>query len=179
MLRFIFSILMLNTISCYAQKQDKKDDSRIVKDAPGLKKGEFYHIRGNDTTLIENPVASNPNAVEKGRDTFEVKNPNTGETETFVLVDRMPDAPYDIPAYLAKNINYPNEVAREHIEGKIKVQFMVQADGSITDVKVIKGLHPLMDAEVIRVVKSMPEWRPARKDGKAVPCNYTLPVLVH
>lgn len=178
MLRFIFPMLIFSAIGSYAQERGYPDSYRVVKDAPGLRKGEFYRIKGLDTILVEDPIASNSQAVEKGEDTVRIKNPNTGKTETFVLVDQMPEAPYDILAYLAKNIHYPDEAGQRQIGSKIKVQFIVQTDGSITDVKVIKGLHPVLDLEVIRAISSMPAWNPARKDNIPVPCRYTLPVII-
>ena len=62
------------------------------------------------------------------------------------------------------------------ITGKVLVNFVIEKDGSITNVKVTKSVHPLLDNEAIRLVKSMPKWLPAIKDNKVVRCYFTLPI---
>ena len=78
--------------------------------------------------------------------------------------------------FLAKNTKYP-EMARENgIQGRVYVQFVVYKDGSIKDVKVMKGRHATLDRESVRVVKSMPKWVPGKQRGKSVNSRFTLPV---
>lgn len=77
-----------------------------------------------------------------------------------------------LKSFIRKNLCYPSE---ECVEGSVIVRFIVEKDGSISDVKVIRSI-PLVDDEAVRVVRSMPKWIPAEKDGKAVRSRFMLPV---
>ena len=78
--------------------------------------------------------------------------------------------------YLGKNIQYPEMAKENGIQGKVFVQFVVWKDGTIKDVKVVKGVHNTLNEESLRVVKSMPKWTPGKQRGKAVNTRFTLPV---
>lgn len=104
--------------------------------------------------------------------------PNTeNDSVIFVVVENMPKFPNESPnKWIAKNIKYPAEAITNKIQGKVFVQFVIEKDGSVSDVKVIRGVAPSLDAEAIRVVKSMPQWTPGTQKGKAVRVSYTLPI---
>lgn len=98
----------------------------------------------------------------------------------YESVDQMPEFPNGgmkgLMQYLSKNVKYP-AVARERgVQGRVPVQFVINQDGSITDVTVVGGVDPYLDKEAVRVIKSMPKWRPGKKDGKAVRVKYTVPI---
>lgn len=78
--------------------------------------------------------------------------------------------------FLSMNIRYPAEAAQKNIQGKVIVQFRVQKDGSLTDAHVIDGVDPLLDAEAVRVINSMPKFNPATENGEPVAAWYTLPI---
>lgn len=78
--------------------------------------------------------------------------------------------------WLNDHINYPAVAAEEGVQGKVIVQFIVSKTGSIEDVKAIRGPHKALEAEAVRVVKSMPAWNPGRNNGQAVKVTYVLPV---
>ena len=78
--------------------------------------------------------------------------------------------------YLNKNIIYPEMAKENGIQGKVFVQFVVWKDGTIRDINVVKGVHPTLDKEAVRVVKSMPNWKPGKQRGKDVNSRFTLPV---
>ena len=78
--------------------------------------------------------------------------------------------------YLGKNIQYPEMAKENGIQGKVFVQFVVWKDGTIRDVKVVKGVHKTLDNEATRVVKPMPKWTPGKQRGKAVNARFTLPI---
>ena len=90
--------------------------------------------------------------------------------------EKMPVAPYDITAYMAEHVHYPESSIKTHIQGKVIVRFVVNEDGSITDVQVEDGLSPELDAEAVKVVSAMPKWTPGMRDGKTVKAFFTLPV---
>jgi periplasmic protein TonB len=78
--------------------------------------------------------------------------------------------------YLGKNIKYPTTAKEDGIKGTVFVKFVVEKDGSVTDVAIAKGVHPLLDAEAARVVKSMPKWAAGKQAGQVVATQFTLPV---
>ena len=105
--------------------------------------------------------------------------PAVEETKIFEVVEQMPSFPGGDAAlmqFLSKNIKDP-VVAEEHgIQGRVIATFVVERDGSITDVKVVKSVDPSLDKEAIRVLKSMPKWIPGKQNGSAVRVKYTVPV---
>lgn len=78
--------------------------------------------------------------------------------------------------YLKENIKYPTEAAKNNIQGRVICQFWVNKDGSISEVHVVRSVHPLLDEEALRILKSMPNWTPGKQMNKTVRVKYTLPV---
>jgi len=78
--------------------------------------------------------------------------------------------------YLGNNIIYPQQAKDFSIQGKVFVQFVVWKDGTIRDVKVVKGTHKLLDKEALRVITNMPNWKPGKQRGKNVNARFTLPI---
>ena len=102
--------------------------------------------------------------------------------EVYDVVDQMPTFPDGMAAlmsFINKNFKIPKEVEEEGIQGRIICTMIINEDGSVSDVKVVKPVHPLFDAESIRVMESMPKWNPGRHKGKAVKVRYTLPIAIH
>lgn len=103
------------------------------------------------------------------------------EQEIFEVVEQMPEFPNGgmagLMQYLSKNIKYPTIAQENGTQGRVTVQFVVNADGSIVDAKVIRGVDPYLDKEALRVINSMPKWRPGMQRGKAVRVKYTVPVM--
>ena len=79
--------------------------------------------------------------------------------------------------YLAENVHYTDEMAEICAQGRVIVTFIVEIDGSITEAKVVKSAHPLLDEEALRVVKAMPKWTPGAINGKLMRNRYTMPVI--
>jgi protein TonB len=105
--------------------------------------------------------------------------PKVEETKVFDVVEQMPQFKGGDAAlmdYLNKNIKYPVIAEENGIQGRVVTTFVVERDGSITDVKVIKSVDPSLDKEAVRVVKSMPKWNPGKQNGSAVRVKFTLPV---
>ena len=109
----------------------------------------------------------------------EVEEEEVVEQEIFQIVEEMPAFPggeAKLMEYVAKNIKYP-QIARETgIQGRVFVGFVVEPDGSVSNVKVLRGIGGGCDEEAMRVVKSMPKWKPGKQRGKAVRVSYMLPV---
>ena len=101
------------------------------------------------------------------------------ETKIFTVVEQMPMYPGGDAAlmgYLRDNIHYPTVAAENGVQGRVVVGFVVERDGSITDVKILRGVDPSLDREAMRVVKSMPRWNPGKQNGSAVRVKYQVPV---
>ena len=101
------------------------------------------------------------------------------ETKIFTVVEQMPMFPGGDPAlmrYLSSNIHYPTVAAENGVQGRVVVGFVVERDGSITDVNVLRSVDPSLDREAMRVVKSMPRWTPGKQNGSAVRVKYQVPV---
>jgi tonB family C-terminal domain len=98
----------------------------------------------------------------------------------FDVVEVMPQYPGGQIAmlkYLMENIKYPEQAMKEGIQGRVTVRFIVEKDGSISDVKPVLSVHPLLNKEAVRVVKSMPKWTPGKQNGKPVRVRFNLPVM--
>lgn len=79
-------------------------------------------------------------------------------------------------AFMQENMRYPTDARQEGVQGTVYVNFIVQADGSVTDAALVRGVNPSLDAEALRVVARMPKWTPGQQDGKDVPVRFVLPV---
>jgi protein TonB len=91
----------------------------------------------------------------------------------------MPEFPGGVDAmnrYLVRNIKYPLIAQENGIQGRVICQFVVNSDGKIVDVQVVRGVEASLDKEAVRVIQSMPAWTPGRQGGKNVRVKYTLPI---
>ncbi|MBS1581282.1 MAG: energy transducer TonB [Bacteroidetes bacterium] len=101
------------------------------------------------------------------------------ETYDLAAVQEQPDFPGGMAqmyAYLKKTTKYPDMEFEAGIQGKVYVEFVVDKDGSVEEVKVKRGVSPGLDKEALRAVQSMPKWSPGKMNGKAVKCRFTIPV---
>lgn len=99
------------------------------------------------------------------------------------IVDNVPDMPQfpggesEMFRFLSTNLKYPEEAAEQGIQGKVIVNFVVEKDGSLSNIEVKRGIDPLCDKEAVRVVKAMPKWSPGKLNDKPVRVNFTLPFI--
>ena len=101
------------------------------------------------------------------------------EMQIFMVVESMPEYPggeSSLYKYLAENIKYPQMAKESGIQGRVFVTFVVERDGRVTDVRVLRGIGGGCDEEAIRVVQNMPKWTPGKQRGKSVRVQYNLPV---
>lgn len=104
---------------------------------------------------------------------------SSDESEIFLKVDKKAEFPggmAEMNKFSRSNLRYPQEALDKEIQGTVYLTFVVLKDGSITDIKVIRSAHELLDNEAIRMVKSMPKWTPAQVDGKDCASYFTLPM---
>ena len=96
-----------------------------------------------------------------------------------MVVENMPEFPggdAGLMKYIQKNVKYPPIAKEYNITGKVYVSFIVDKSGSVTDVKIVRGVDKSLDAEAVRVVKSLPKYKPGKQRGKAVRVMFTIPI---
>ena len=101
------------------------------------------------------------------------------DEEFFMVVENMPEFPggdAGLMKYIQKNVKYPPIAKEYNITGKVYVSFIVDKSGSVTDVKIVRGVDKSLDAEAVRVVKSLPKYKPGKQRGKAVRVMFTIPI---
>lgn len=94
----------------------------------------------------------------------------------FLRVELMPVFNGDLSKWLTRNLKYPARAAEVGVQGKVYIEFIIERDGSITDAKVIRSVHPDLDREALRVVNAMPKWKPGMQRDKAVRVKFTIPI---
>ena len=185
-------------------KEEKKDEPEVEKievervkssvafTVPEIKKDdevkEDQEMKSQDA-LAETNTAIGAFTVEGNDETAEVKHVEEKiaepepvkeeETKVFDVVEQMPSfpgGPSALMQYLNSNIKYPVVAEENGVQGRVVCTFVVEKDGSITDVRVVKSVDPSLDKEAMRVVKGMPKWIPGKQNGSAVRVKYTVPV---
>lgn len=132
-----------------------------------------FDVKGNDDANGE---------VLKAKEVIAEPEPPKHEEEdkVFDIVEQQPMFPGGQTAlmkYLSEHTKYPVVAQENGVQGRVTVQFVVEKDGSISDVHVLRGVDPSLDKEAVRVVKSMPRWTPGKQNGINVRVNYRVPVL--
>ena len=95
-------------------------------------------------------------------------------------VEVMPEFPGGMQAmieFIQTNIKYPKDATKQEVGGRVMVMFVVETDGSLSNVRVARKVFPSLDAEAVRVVKSMPKWKPGKEKGRLVRVNFTMPIV--
>ena len=150
--------------------KEMKDISEILEDTRGLGNTDREGIEDlNKTVVIEQVVEKKPEPVVKKEE----------GPVNMAMVEQKPQFPggdAEMYKWLGNQIVYPPAAAEEGVSGKVTVQFVVEKDGSISNVSVVRGKHPALDAEAVRVVKKMPKWVPGKNNGAPVRVIYMLPV---
>lgn len=148
-----------------APEDELKSQDDLAKTAVAI--GSF-DVKGNDEATGE---------VLKAKEVIAQEKPV--EEKVFDVVEQMPQFPGGDAAlfeYLSTHIKYPTIAEENGVQGRVIVTFVVERDGSITDVKVVKAVDPSLDKEASRVVAGMPKWIPGKQNGSAVRVKYTVPV---
>ena len=110
----------------------------------------------------------------------EIEEEEIVEAEIFKVVEVMPEFPggaAKMMEYIQKNMKYPMMARESDIQGRVFVNFVVEPDGSISNVAVLRGIGGGCDEEAVRVVQSMPKWNPGKQRGTAVRCAFTVPII--
>ena len=106
-------------------------------------------------------------------------NNNANDDEIFSIVENEPEYPGGDEAlykFISKNIVYPKSAREKGIQGTVLVEFVVEKDGKLSNIKVIRSADPALDAEAVRVISKMPKWKPGTQRGKKVRSTFRLPI---
>ena len=99
----------------------------------------------------------------------------------YLLLDEHPTfkggSPNDFAVWVSQNVKYPKSAKEAGIEGTVKVHFVIDKKGKISEAHVCESVHPLLDKEAVKVIKKSPKWKPAKKDGRPVKVSYTMTVM--
>ena len=156
----------------------KKDDQ--VKPEDELKTQE--ELMNTKTAIGALDVKGNDDAngeVLKLKEAVAQPEPKPEVEKVFDVVEQMPSfpgGPSALMEWLSNNVKYPVVAQENGVQGRVVVSFVVERDGSITDVKVVRGVDPSLDREASRVVRAMPRWIPGKQNGSAVRVKYNVPV---
>lgn len=102
------------------------------------------------------------------------------EAEIFTVVEQMPEFPggaAEMTRFIQKNIKYPMMARESDIQGRVYINFVVEPDGSVSNVTVMRGIGGGCDEEAVRIVNMMPKWNPGKQRGVAVRCSFTVPIV--
>ena len=161
-------------------EQEQPKQAPPPPEAPKVE--EVLEIMDNDSKVEESTIQASDDtqaAVEVKYTPVEVEEEEVEEEQIFQIVEEAASFPGGIGEcmkWLGKNIKYPTISQENGVQGRVIVQFVVNRDGTIVDAKVVRGVDPYLDKEALRVVNMMPKWTPGKQRGKAVRCQFTLPV---
>jgi TonB family protein len=128
-----------------------------------------YKLKADDLEIFG--IFSNGDQVQQSMDQL--------NNEVFTVVEKMPEFPGGMDAlaqYLVNNIEYPKQAINKGTSGRVFVNFVIKSNGSISDVKVLRGIGDGCDEEAVRVVQNMPDWKPGEQRGKKVSVSYNIPI---
>jgi len=146
-------------------KEDEKPPEQTeMKDAAAGLKTEVGDVHGIDPGIVDKP----------GNGTGVVEAPKA--PEIFQFVEQQPEPSVDMGAYLSKNLKYPEQARSNNVEGKVILKFVVNEDGSISGITVLRGIGNGCDEEAKRVLAAMPKWKPGKQNGRAVKVYFVQPI---
>ena len=173
----------------YSMDLDLKIDERenmisAAQKEPEKKKIEPQKINKVDDVIEMKEDEPEPSA-DAGPTDEEIEeqqpiNRNDDDEETRKLVEQLPEYPggmVEFMKWLTKTLKYPDEALRSHTEGKVMVNFIVESDGSLSELKVVQSAGKALDAEALRVMRLMPRWQPG-KDDKGKPCRTLMAIPI-
>lgn len=156
-----------------------KEAVRVIQASPkwipGKQRGEAVRVKFTVPIVFKIPGKEAPE-TEGNNETATDKVDANG---VHMVCEEMPEFPggmMECMKFLSKNVKYPAEAHEKGIEGRVIVQFIVEKDGSITNAKVVRGIHPSLDAEALRITNAMPKWKPGKQKGEVVSVKFTIPI---
>jgi len=138
----------------------------------------------NNTDIIDeleivDTEANSETAVYANMHKYDDPEPGVDEAVIFIAPEEKPEFPGGDAAllnFLSQNIKYPAIAAENGVNGRVTVNFVVNKDGSISDAKILRGVDQALDKEALRVIYSMPKWKPGKQSGKPVRVSFSVPI---
>ena len=156
------------------QQTIKFTPPKVVKDEEVVEPPPPTQEETKDVQVSTDTHEGDKNAVELPPET-----PVEDEGKIFTIVEEMPSFPggeEKMLEYVAKNIKYPAMARENNITGRVYVNFYIDKDGKVQSAKIVRGIGGGCDEEALRVVRTMPQWKPGKQNGRAVNVNYNLPI---
>lgn len=176
----VLAASLIAVFACEQKKSAKVEATPARKTATIEFAGQALQVKGDSVAieklkqLISGSVSGGKSAPAETASSFI---PEFGQV--YTVVEQMPEFPggfSELSKFLAKSVKYPSEASKKGIQGKVYVTFIVTTDGSVKNAKVVRGADPMLDAEALRVVNSLPKWAPGKQGGKEVAVQFTLPI---
>jgi TonB family protein len=188
----VLAICLIITFACEQKPSDKKTQPKlknvsilvnghsleISSDSVGITNFMNLLVESGDLALEPDPATGKFSLVKKNQ-TAQKSSSALSDDDVFMVVEEMPEFPGGVEALrkiLANNIKYPESAKQKGIAGKVYASFVIEKDGSVSRVKVARGVDPSLDSEAIRVVSSLPKWKPGKQRGQNVAVQYTVPI---
>ena len=172
-------IVGLGLTSCGTKTENKTTEKRTTSNSSKKEISKTDRITNNENKSIPLQLTKCYTGSVIIKDTNnEEKTIQEDKNKIFKIAEQMPEFPNgndSLFSYVSRNLKWPNTDA--DVQGKVICLFVVNIDGSISDIEIIRSLDPLFDAEAIRVIKTMPKWIPGKHNGKTVRVQYTLPII--
>lgn len=141
----------------------------------------------DETTELAPEQLDQPQQTEEAKEEEEEKeeevppiNLNEEDEETLKVIESLPQypgGPVEFMKWLTATLKYPDQALRSKIQGKVMISFIVNTDGSLSDIKIVKNAHKLLDAEALRVARMMPKWEPGKDKGKPCRSMIAIPIV--
>ena len=161
---------------------DEIDNLTVMKNEDALKEyAKAFNADTSEGIIFVNTKEYAKNGKKEVVGVFvKAKEPvEESEEGAFDVVEQMPEypgGPMELMKFLSETVKYPKEAEKKGTQGRVVATFIVETDGTITNVKVVKKVSDELDAEAVRVINAMPKWKPGMQKGKAVRVKYTIPV---
>ena len=168
------TLLFFSSMTEIGDIKDKFDESEQVEN--GVIGGDSF-AHASETEKVTSAVKNTAEIGEKAVESSDPKKVFTGKV--YEIVEDMPTFPggvTELMNYLSKNTHYPAVTKRDGIQGRVVVSFIVEPDGSISNVKLVRSVDANLDREALRVVSEMPNWTPGKQGGNKVRVRYSLPI---
>ena len=142
---------------------------------------DIIEVKPNDEPTVNSKIITDDTPIEPLKDLMNRPLGNAGQEDEpeviFITAEENPEFNGNVFESLSKSLKYPMISQEYGIQGKVICQFVVNRDGSISDIEVVRGVDKYLDEEAVRVIKSMPAWKPGKMNGKPVRVKFTLPVV--
>jgi len=140
----------------------------------------FVKLKGQETLHVLVDVKEKKFQTNLIHYDFKDKQPEPViDSQIYIMVEEMPEFPggiLELRKWLKSNMKYPEEARKCKITGKVYIGFVINKEGKVEDCKVLRSINPLLDNEALRVINSMPRWKPGKQKGKPVKVSFSFPI---